>query len=94
MDMLAILQELRSQREKLVKTIAAMESLRQSDGTPSSSVPAKRRGRKFMGEEERERVSKRMHKYWESQHKTATGAGAGNDLHAFELNPSQGDHRS
>ncbi len=94
MDVLKILQELRAQREKLVQTIAQMEAFVHANGSSLPSVPAKRRGRKFMGSEERQEVSKRMHRYWESRRKTASGAGAEEYLRVFELNTSQGDHSS
>jgi hypothetical protein len=87
MDLSTILRDLKAQREKLVETIATMEAIMHADGTSLSNVPAKRRGRKFMGEEERREVSKRMHRYWESRHKATTGA---NDYrHVLELNASQ-----
>lgn len=68
MDLLETIRELRAERDRIATTIANLEALNQSgDGT--TSMVAARRGRKSMGAAERREVSKRMKKYWASQHK-------------------------
>ena len=52
-----MIRELYAQREKLDRTIAALEAL-------GSGEPPKRRGRKSMSPEERQRVAERMKRYW------------------------------
>lgn len=60
MDLIKMIEELRRQKERLDRAIAAVERL-QADG----DVPVReRRGRKFMSPEERREVSARMRKYW------------------------------
>ena len=64
MDIHAMIRELNEQKAKLDRTIAALEAL-------GSAPTPKRRGRKSMGEEERQQVAERMRRYWAKRHKTA-----------------------
>ncbi|HTQ54979.1 MAG TPA: hypothetical protein VMI94_10995 [Bryobacteraceae bacterium] len=60
MDLNKAIRDLYQELEKLNEVIAALEQF-ESTGT----MPApRRRGRKSMGEEERQQVSERMKKYW------------------------------
>lgn len=68
MDIAAVLQELYLQKERLEKAIAALEDL-QATPTSVGVLGGKRRGRKSMGAEERQEVSRRMTKYWASRRK-------------------------
>ena len=61
MDYSLSLRELYLQREKLDRAIEQLERL--ASDSPVDSAP-KRRGRKFMGDEERKIVSARMKNYW------------------------------
>ena len=65
MDPHAILLELQSRKTKLEEIIAELEGLQATDGFPRAA----RRGRKSMGAEEREEVSRRMTRYWANQRK-------------------------
>ena len=65
MDLAKTLEELRRQKEKLERAIELLESLR--GDVPDAGPPKGRRGRKFMGAEERREVSARMKRYWASK---------------------------
>jgi hypothetical protein len=76
MDLLKLLEELRTQKKHIDQTIAMLEQLH-IDGVASptntpvrrgSSRP-KRSGRKSMDAEERKEVSIRMRRYWENRRK-------------------------
>jgi hypothetical protein len=71
MHLLRALKELYAQKQKLERVIYSLEELRLSGSTPvpRQTKGAKRRGRKMMGLEEREEVSKRMKRYWASRRK-------------------------
>jgi len=68
MDITELIRELKEQRRRVERTIAALEAIwdiqanaePRSDGKPTSV----RRGRKAMPEPERQEVSKRMKEYW------------------------------
>jgi len=63
MDLSKIIEELRRDKERLESVIASVEALQAPD--VEGSVPLrKRRGRKFMSQEERRQVSARMKRYW------------------------------
>jgi len=65
MDLQEILQQLNRERERIERTIAAIEELAAGELAPVR----KRRGRKSMGVEERRQVSARMRKYWANRRK-------------------------
>jgi hypothetical protein len=68
MDLYKAIQDLYAEKEKLERVIASLEELQRSAGTlPPAARPIKRRGRKSMSPEERQEVSERMKKYWESR---------------------------
>jgi hypothetical protein len=68
MDLYKAIQELYAEKEKLERVIASLEELQRSSGPlPDLPKSAKRRGRKSMSAEERQEVSERMRKYWESR---------------------------
>jgi hypothetical protein len=68
MDLYKAIQDLYAEKEKLERVIASLEELQRSSGSlPSLPKAAKRRGRKSMSHEERQEVSERMKKYWESR---------------------------
>jgi len=74
MDLYKAIQDLYSEKEKLERVIASLEELQRSSGAiPSLEEPAKRRGRKSMSSQERQEVSQRMKKYWESRRKSGAG---------------------
>jgi hypothetical protein len=69
MDIYAVIRELHREKERLDRTIAALELLEaNADAVPREG--AKRRGRKSMSPEEREQVSDRMKKYWAQKRKS------------------------
>jgi hypothetical protein len=68
MDLFKAIQDLYAEKEKLERVIASLEELQRSAGAlPEVPKPAKRRGRKSMSSKERQEVSARMKKYWESR---------------------------
>jgi hypothetical protein len=74
MHLYRALKELYAQKEKLERVIASLEELRVSGSATSlPTASAKRRGRKMMGIEERQEVSKRMKRYWASRRKSRAG---------------------
>jgi hypothetical protein len=68
MNLQTILEELYLERERLGRTIAALEEL----ASPESPQVHDRRGRKSMGAAERLEVSERMKKYWANRRKGRT----------------------
>lgn len=64
MDLAATLVELQSRKLRLQRIIAELEELQARDGSPRE-----RRGRKYMGAEERAEVSRRMKTYWANRRK-------------------------
>jgi hypothetical protein len=60
MDLYGVIRALYAEKDKLDRTIAALEEL----PNPSAGGSARRRGRKSMSAEERREVSERMKKYW------------------------------
>lgn len=69
MDLQKTIQELQFQKQQLERTIAELEQLQTGDGGSRVAVPAKRHGRKSMGPEERQDVSRRMKGYWARRRK-------------------------
>ncbi len=63
MDLEKIIKELVREKKALDQSIALLEEMMATGG----SAPKGRRGRKSMGPDEREEVSKRMKKYWASR---------------------------
>ena len=63
MDLNPAIRYLRAEVDKLNRVISSLEKL-VSDPASSLDLPAKRRGRKSMGAEERQQVSVRMKRYW------------------------------
>jgi hypothetical protein len=62
MDFAKAIRELSEEKQRLDRVIACLEGL-----TAQGPGPVERRGRKMMGEEERQRVSQRMKAYWAGQ---------------------------
>jgi hypothetical protein len=63
-DYRALIKELRLRAEALDRAIADIESLNSPAGSTELQSFKKRRGRRFMGQEERQQVSERMRRYW------------------------------
>jgi hypothetical protein len=72
MDLQKAIQELQFQKQRLERTIAELEQLQNGDGGGRVAVQAKRHGRKSMGPEERQDVSRRMKHYWKPAAKIET----------------------
>ena len=68
MDITELIRELKEQRRRVERTIAALEAIWGVQGTagqsPYAPPPTARRGRKAMPEPERQEVSRRMKEYW------------------------------
>jgi len=68
MDLYKAIQDLYAEKEKLERVIASLEELERTAGElPEVPKTGKRRGRKSMNAEERQEVSERMKRYWESR---------------------------
>jgi hypothetical protein len=77
MDLSDAIQKLYAERDSLMRAISVLEAL-QLDTKAGSGVLAKsRRGRKSMKPEERQEVSLRMKKYWESRRTAPAAQSAG-----------------
>ncbi len=75
MDLAKTIQELYAQKRHIDRAIAALEELHRSGGSgPEVQTLLKkgRRGRTFMGPEERREVSKRMKAYWAARRNEAS----------------------
>jgi len=73
MDLYKAIQDLYVEKEKLERIIASLEELQRSAQSepPNSPKTVSRRGRKSMSHAERQEVSERMKRYWESRRKSA-----------------------
>jgi hypothetical protein len=72
MDLYKAIQQLYEEKERLERVIASLEELQRTAGDmPVLPQAAKRRGRKSMTSAERQEVSERMKKYWESRRQPA-----------------------
>jgi hypothetical protein len=69
MDLQKTIQELQFQKQRIERTIAGLEQLQKGDGGGRVPVQPNRRGRKSMGPEERQDVSRRMKRYWGTRRK-------------------------
>ena len=69
MDLAKVLTDLRQHKDQFEQTIASLKAIMEEHGGPVLGVgPSKRRrGRKAMGEDERQEVSRRMKRYWEGR---------------------------
>ena len=81
MDLYKTIRELLEERKRLDAIIARLEKMQAHEALQAEKRPAKRRGRKTMGEEERRQVSERMRRYWEARRlsKGAAAAAGAND---------------
>jgi len=71
MDLRKTIEDLHREKEKLDRAIASLEELK--GAVTVAAPPKKRRGRKFMGAEERLRVSTRMKLLWASMRAGTVG---------------------
>lgn len=77
MDLYKAIQDLYAEKEKLERVIASLEELqRAKEAAPQAPAEGgRRRGRKSMGSKERQEVSERMKKYWESRRRKPQASG-------------------
>lgn len=66
MDLNKAIRDLHEELEKLNQLIEALEEFKSTGTLPAP----RRRGRKSMGEQERQVVSERMKKYWANRRRT------------------------
>ena len=59
------IRELYEEKKRLDNVIASLEEMQRNAATLPPPVPDKRRGRKSMDEQARQKVSERMKRYWE-----------------------------
>jgi hypothetical protein len=71
-DLIKIIHDLREERSKLDQIITSLEQLQSSAPVTFSSPSGGRRGRRFMGAEDRLEVSQRMKRYWEKRRQAST----------------------
>jgi len=73
MDLLKAIRQLYEERARLDRVISALEDLQKNAGAapPEAASLTGRRGRKGMGDDERQVVSERMKKYWAARRKKA-----------------------
>ena len=69
MDLDKVIAKLQGERAKLDEIIASLEQLKRSGADVPKEVVKKRRGRKFMDEQDRKEVSERMKRYWAARRK-------------------------
>ena len=67
MDLAHIIEELRSEKERVEQAIALLDALQGGQSPENGQAPTKHRGRKSMDAEERQEVAARMKKYWENR---------------------------
>lgn len=68
MDLQKAIQELYEEKERIEAVIASLEVYLKTGGSTGIRTSGKRkRGRKSMGQEERQEVSARMRSYWASR---------------------------
>ena len=68
-----IAQELRADRNRILEAIEALEALLPGVDSPSGEKRLRRRGRVFMGAQERRQVSMRMKSYWANRRAVERG---------------------
>jgi hypothetical protein len=66
MDLYDAIQKLYTEKESLLRAIAALEAL-QGAASGTAAITRSKRGRKSMNPDERQEVSLRMKKYWASR---------------------------
>ena len=64
MDLRKTIEALKEERQRIERVLVELERLYAADAGAPAGIPRKRRGRKSMGTEERQDVSKRMRQYW------------------------------
>ena len=69
MDLYRAIRELYIEKQRLDRTIAALEELQSAD-RGAADLPYKRRGRKSMGTGERQEVAERMRRYWANRRRS------------------------
>jgi hypothetical protein len=67
MQIQKVIEYLNQQRAMIDETISCLERLSEGSSPFAATEPAKRRGRKFMHEDDRQKVSERMKQYWASR---------------------------
>lgn len=77
MELRPVIEFLTNQRAALDETIACLERLSAGSTLPDVISAPKRRGRKFMAEEDRQKVSQRMKDYWAARRSAKTHAASG-----------------
>ena len=65
MNLSRAIQELHAERKRIVELIQAVEAVQEHyTSQPTREKRVRRRGRKSMGQAERQQVSERMKRYW------------------------------
>jgi hypothetical protein len=69
MDLYTAIRELYIEKQRLDRTIAALEELKSAQAGVAA-LPYERRGRKSMGTGERQEASERMKRYWANRRRS------------------------
>jgi hypothetical protein len=77
MELQPVIEFLMRQKLALDETIACLERLHSASTPTEAPVAAKRRGRKFMAPEDRQKVSERMKEYWQARRSQKTQSATG-----------------
>ncbi|MDQ6677724.1 MAG: hypothetical protein M3Z09_10560 [Acidobacteriota bacterium] len=77
MEIQKVIEYLNQQRSMIDETIVCLERLSEGVAVHSVSAPAKRRGRKFMDANDRQKVSERMKEYWAMRRGQRTHSASG-----------------
>jgi hypothetical protein len=72
MDLSKAIRELYEEKRRIDEVIASMEEYLRANEAPTVR---RKRGRKSMGDAERQEVSERMRRYWQEQREKRTGPG-------------------
>ena len=72
MDLARIISELRSERDRIDRAIAALEGIGSTKSTSSTPAPVSKRRRHHLTAEGRKRLSEMMRKRWAERRKKVT----------------------
>jgi hypothetical protein len=73
MDLYKIISTLYEEKKRLDRLIESLEALQENGGPVDPRTLKKRRGRKSMSAEEKQKVSERMKQYWAIRRARGTG---------------------
>lgn len=75
MDLYKAIRDLYAEKDRLERVIASLEEMQRKMLETQKAADGKRRGRKSMGQNERQEVSERMKRYWAKRREGAQRPG-------------------